>query len=320
MIAIAIICLGIHIQREVTSIMKKYFVSLLVFIFSFMYIYAQEYNEPESITKLEINEYFKEYNLSYTIGKTDGFYTVWNWPSKKGLKISQGQLNVDENGFSYFIVQEKHNTVIYGSNFFFIVDSTLWSTIKCEKIDNIDEYNEKIKELNKDASMQSYFDLLTFDINRILSSSEYSENLKSGKVIYTSKYLNIFLINQIDYSKLLLHAPWVPEKEKSSSGIGEYLEIDFTKPKDNLVVLNGYVDLEKRYLYKANNRVKKAVITSLDKDNPFEIEYVFEDYVHFSEINFPKAVNKVRFTIKEVYKGEKWDDTCITAVITRWEE
>jgi len=31
-------------------------------------------------------------------------------------------------------------------------------------------------------------------------------------------------------------------------------------------------------------------------------------------------VSKVRFTIKEVYKGEKWDDTCITAVITRWEE
>ena len=114
--------------------------------------------------------------------------------------------------------------------------------------------------------------------------------------------------------------PWVPGKEKSSSGIGEYLEIEFTKPKDNLVVLNGYVDPYKHYLYKANNRVKKAVISSLDKDNPFEIEYDFEDYVHFSEINFPKAVNKVRFTIKEVYKGEKWDDTCITAVITRWEE
>lgn len=84
--------------------------------------------------------------------------------------------------------------------------------------------------------------------------------------------------------------------------------------------MNGFVDFDKRYLYKANNRVKKAVITSLDKDAPFEIEYDFEDYVHFSEINFPKAVNKVRFTIKEIYKGEKWDDTCITAVITRWEE
>ena len=41
--------------------------------------------------------------------------------------------------------------------------------------------------------------------------------------------------------------------------------------------------------------------------------------MHFSEIDFPCEVSKVRFTIKEVYKGEKWDDTCITAVITRWE-
>lgn len=106
-------------------------------------------------------------------------------------------------------------------------------------------------------------------------------------------------------------------EKNNSSGIGEYLDIEFTEPKDNIVVLNGYVDLEKRYLYKANNRVKTAVIKSLDENNPFEIEYEFEDYVHFSEINFPCEVNKVRFTIKEVYKGEKWNDTCITAIITR---
>ena len=112
----------------------------------------------------------------------------------------------------------------------------------------------------------------------------------------------------------------MPGKASISSGVGEYLEIEFTEPKDNIVVLNGYVDLEKRYLYKANNRVKKAVIISLDESNPFEIEYMFDDYVHFSEINFPCEVSKVRFTISEVYKGEKWVDTCITAVITSWED
>ena len=121
-----------------------------------------------------------------------------------------------------------------------------------------------------------------------------------------------------DYENFYLYikAPWVPGKEKKSSGIGEYLEITFNEPSDNLVVLNGYVDLEKRHLYKYNNRVKTAVITSLDKAHPFEFEYTFEDYVHFSEIQLPEKVGKVRFTIKEVYKGEKWDDTCIQAVIT----
>lgn len=313
-----IICHVIQIQREVTSIMKKYFVSLLVFIFSFMYIYAQKYNEPESIAKLEINEYFKEYNVSYTIGKTDGFYTVWNWPSKKGLKISQGQLNVDENGFSYFIVQEKHKTVIYGSNYFFSFGPMEWKTIETYKPVNILDYykNNYWKTSIKNDGNK----LWKFDISNIYNSSFYKEKTKNGMVQYSADFLNVLIDNYLDNSFYILHNPWVPGKGKNSSGIGEYLEIEFTKPKDNLVVLNGFVDFDKRYLYKANNRVKKAVITSLDKDNPFEIEYVFEDYVHFSEINFPKAVNKVRFTIKEVYKGEKWDDTCITAVITRWEE
>ena len=77
------------------------------------------------------------------------------------------------------------------------------------------------------------------------------------------------------------------------------------------------LDLEKHYLYKANNRVKTAVISSLDEGNPFEFEYRFEDFVHFAEIDFPAKVSKVSFTIKDVYNGEKWNDTCVTAVITR---
>lgn len=168
--------------------------------------------------------------------------------------------------------------------------------------------------------MSKFYTAKTYEINNIFESSLYTEILKNNRIDYSAKYLNYFEYQEYGDYKILQHNPWVPGKERNPSGIGEYLEIEFTKPKDNIVILNGFVDLKKHYLYKANNRVKKAVITSLDKGNPFEIEYEFEDYVNFSEINFPCAVNKVRFTIKEVYKGEKWDDTCIQAVITRWEE
>ncbi len=183
----------------------------------------------------------------------------------------------------------------------------------------MEEFYKAIQKHNINASIQSYYSLPDFDIKKINTSSFYTEQTKNGNISYIADFLNVLLVSQIGESEYILHTPWVPGKENNSSGIGEYLEIEFTEPKDNLVVLNGYVDLEKRYLYKANNRVKKAVITSLDEENPFEMEYEFEDYVHFSEIDFPCEVNKVRFTIKEVYKGEKWDDTCITAVITRWE-
>lgn len=43
----------------------------------------KKYNVPEIITKLDINGYFREYNSSYTTGKTDALYTVWNRPFKK---------------------------------------------------------------------------------------------------------------------------------------------------------------------------------------------------------------------------------------------
>lgn len=290
----------------------------MICIFSIISVYAQNNNGPEIITKLDIDEYFREYNLSYAIGKTDGLYTVWNWPSKKGLKIFPNQLYVDKNGFSYFILQGKLKTVIYGSNYFFSFGPLEWTTIEIFKPDNfLDYYNNNSWKTSIKSDGNK---LWNFDISHISHSSLYEEKNKNGTVQYTSDYLNVLIDNYLDNSYFVLHTPWVPGKEKSLSGIGEYLEIEFNKPKDNLVILNGYVDLEKRNLYKANNRVKKAVITSLDKENPFEIEYDFEDYVHFSEINFPKAVNKVRFTIKEIYKGEKWDDTCISAVITRWQE
>lgn len=186
-----------------------------------------------------------------------------------------------------------------------------------EIIDSLD-YKTYLKE--KSVKEHSSISEIHNKVNIISASSFYTERLKNDVCLYDTRMLKILLNSENGHSCWISHNPWVPGKNNNSSGIGEYLEIDFSKPSNNLVILNGYVEPFKHYLYKANNRVRKAVITSLDEEKPFEFEYDFEDYVHFSEIIFPKAVNKVRFTIKEVYKGEKWDDTCIQAVITRWED
>ena len=307
--------------------MKKYFIVSIFLMFIPFYLWTQDIKVVERVSDLKMEARFPEYTLSYVTGISDGAYIVWNWASSKGLKIKNENLYFDKDGFSYcYIDDSTKKTIICGSNFVFTFGDSSWTTIKTEKIPSMATYCKSIKKFNDQiditSSRESALQLIKlpqFNIENILSSSEYSETTKNGKVSYSADFLNIFIEIYFEDSTFLLRNPWVPGKENSSAGIGEYLEIEFTKPKNNLVVLNGFVDLEKRYLYKANNRVKKAVITSLDKDNPFEIEYEFEDYVHFSEIKFPAAVNKVRFTIKEVYKGNKWDDTCITAVITRWE-
>lgn len=218
--------------------------------------------------------------------------------------------------------------IIDGSNYAIILSSesegfkeNMFITRYRETLEGIETFTteEVLEYQSPDYEREEWGNILAYhNIKQITASSYYVEKTRNGTIEYIPQTLSaLFSLGM--HCTWIRHIPWVPGKENNSSGIGEYLDIEFDKKQDNLVILNGYVDPFKHYLYKANNRVKKAVITSLDEENPFEIEYEFEDYVHFSEIDFPSEVSKVRFTIKEVYKGEKWDDTCITAVITRWE-
>lgn len=251
----------------------------------------------------------------------DEYYYLISWESKKSIELKKSNLHLDENLFVYFNDKDdlyKEYLIIEGANYCFTfnynnprIANSSRKILQDKPFAFMEIRDYEAETVSKKSS--------NFLINGFSCSSFYSEYLQSKKISYVPDYLNCIIDNRTFESNWIKRNPWVPGKDRNASGIGEYLEIEFSTPKNNLVVLNGYVDLEKRYLYKANNRVKKATITSLDKDNPFTVEYEFEDYVHFSEINFPCAVNKVRFTIDEVYKGEKWDDTCIQAVITRWE-
>ncbi len=281
---------------------------------------------------------------AYTVcSDNDGLYFRSNFEGD--VFFNKNKLSVDENGWKKILSdnlpfgQFDYDTrkyvgydspfIIEGSNYAIILASetegfkqNTFITQYFETLDGVETFTtEQVLEyLSPDYKREEWGNIPAWhNITNINASSFYKEKGKNADIKYVPQVLpSLFSVGM--HCTWIRHNPWVPGKEKNSSGLEEYLEIDFSNPSNNLVVLNGYVDPFKHYLYKANNRVKKAVITSLDKNNPFEFEYDFEDYVHFSEINFPKATNKVRLTIKEVYKGEKWDDTCITAVITRWEQ
>lgn len=96
------------------------------------------------------------------------------------------------------------------------------------------------------------------------------------------------------------------------NGVGMTLDIDYHIPTDNLVVLNGFVDLERKHLYKLNARMKKVRVQGED----FDLEYEFQDYVHFAQIDFPKKVRQVRLTVLEVYDGSRYEDLCISGLFT----
>lgn len=118
---------------------------------------------------------------------------------------------------------------------------------------------------------------------------------------------------------------WV--EGSNGSGIGEYIEIkrkldvsdkeygiDYTE----IVIVNGYLKNEK--VWKNNNRVKTLAFYYND-------EYMFD--IDLEDIYSPQTISlegydihadsgeevSFKFEIKDIYKGDKYDDTAITGII-----
>ena len=310
---------------------RKTIFSLIILILLSISCFAEE--KLQTFVSGAYDVYLKDMGLFYTSPIRDDIFF-----DKDNFLIDQyGWKRIISNNlpFGYFdydtrtYIDYDSPYIIDGSNYAIILSSesegfkeNMFITRYRETLEGIETFTteEVLEYQSPDYEREEWGNILAYhNIKQITASSYYVEKTRNGTIEYIPQTLSaLFSLGM--HCTWIRHTPWVPGKENNPSGIGEYLDIEFDKKQDNLVILNGYVDPFKHYLYKANNRVKKAVITSLDEENPFEIEYEFEDYVHFSEIDFPCEVSKVRFTIKEVYKGEKWDDTCITAVITRWEE
>lgn len=149
-----------------------------------------------------------------------------------------------------------------------------------------------------------------------IEAYKVSSYLKEGKTSYeaenTAKIYNMMTKREIaSWSSQI--RPWV--EGKKGDGIGESFEFDTTYPKGGLPldirILNGYVDPLKPHLFKENNRIKKAL---LETDTGIKKEFEFRDEVEFTQIILPSDVKHIKLTILEVYKGTKYQDTCITAV------
>lgn len=107
------------------------------------------------------------------------------------------------------------------------------------------------------------------------------------------------------------HIPWVEGVE--GNGIGEKITIEFTENMSGMSILNGYTDINNLKLYKENSRVKQLLVEDLVNNITQTMD--FEDYVYFNYIEFKKPTTKVRITIKDVYEGTKYKDTCISAIL-----
>ena len=187
-----------------------------------------------------------------------------------------------------------------------------------------DEYTvESAVELfgtqQKDLKRLSLGDTVFFNtgISKIVSSSYLIETLHGKKIAYSPEYFlsKIFYNVGDDYINFWLYdsisPPWA--EGVKGYGIDEYLDIDFKYASDEIQILNGFVDFSRKHLYRDNSRIKRILIES---ENPkFAKEYELEDAVKYIPVRLPEKTKRIRITIKDVYKGDKYDDTCLSSIL-----
>ena len=147
-------------------------------------------------------------------------------------------------------------------------------------------------------------------ISKVTMNYPYLSEKIDGKTII---YDDDFLQNRwfwYFYNEIYVNCKKPMVEGDVGNGTGLEVNIDFKTPVNNIVVLNGYVDLDKQHLYKKNARMKKVIV----KGDNFTFDYEFEDYVHFSQIKFPEQTTKIKIFVIEVYEGEKWDDLAISGL------
>ena len=136
------------------------------------------------------------------------------------------------------------------------------------------------------------------------ASSTLSEWLSGKEVVYDA-------LNAFDNDT---ETVWV--ENKKDSGIDERLTVVFYEPIkiDEIQIINGFA--HKDY-YKKNNRVKTLNIGFLYTDAGYVREYTLKDNCEdfqsiYLDENF--TVDALVFTIQDVYRGTKYNDTCIDEI------
>ncbi len=185
--------------------------------------------------------------------------------------------------------------------------------------DNYDEtylmlLSEYLIILYTKDSMQPYF-IGGYNLER---GDEVGEILNFNSTTYLSELNNQYFPKNLSNQKL--NSPWCEGAE--GYGIGEKITFSVEEAK-GLAIFNGYVSYVKDYLYNQNSRIKLLKIELVNLNYSFEQEIMdtpnpqFIDFQkELKEKNQINYTGKVVITILDVYKGSKYQDTCINSIVT----
>ena len=110
--------------------------------------------------------------------------------------------------------------------------------------------------------------------------------------------------------------PWVEAAAGDGIGEGFTLVNSWGEKYTHILLMNGYISYEKPYLYKQNNRIKKIKVTGLKSKKSKVLDVLDTPHPQTVDISFITDAEDIRVEIADVYKGSKYDDTCLSFCIT----
>ncbi len=215
------------------------------------------------------------------------------------MKFPRSEFRLDKNGYYYV----KDYIVIFD---------------ELHKLVALHNTSLNYKQVAKDEA-------LSFGENASFKPSTYlSETLKSGKVNYDASNLDRIwkeTVLKTDHGSAWWissdaelhtwnygHLPWVA----GGKGIGESIDVSFESDVAVLSFLNGYVDPLNPDYFKKNARIKDIKVTDIDNDKDYY--FTLSDSVKIKSFRLENATKHIKVTIESVYKGEKYDDVCLSMI------
>jgi len=272
------------------------------------YFETSEHFFKKGERKVIINKYKQKYIIDYDDTYRKAIYILKTGAFWKD-KIENIKVNIYFKGIS---IDELYNRVGY-----FYEDKKLSSKVNYKfelmpkgykKFKDVIKY--EFKDLNPD-----------FNIEIKLPPKNF-RNLEADSTLVSKKIGKYAPKNMIDND---IKTAWVEGKKGFGKGVKLYVaiapttaggKIDGDYLIEKIGIVNGYA--KSRKLFYANNRVKKIKFDywSMKEDKELTSYFTLKDSIKMQYIKFknPISLSNFRITILSVYKGKKYNDTCISEI------
>lgn len=215
------------------------------------------------------------------------------------------------------------NDIVYDNGGWCYTEKGIFEIISTDNIYYIEWNNSRI--FSKYGIIYNEIEMYLFDGNNYIFTPGIGKMANAFPSIQEIKATSELLENTRKYyARNMIDAwsglPWA--EAVPGYGIGETVTfyvsvVSSSFPFKGFIISNGYVDFQHPDLYRKNARVKVIEVVA---PNGLKKEYTIKDTSLFQTIELPENMWSVeydyepfeyRIIIKDVYKGDLWEDTCI---------